>query len=316
VNVDVSSGPTDSRGCPPATIDLVAPLDGCPIPSVDQTELACIVNISEGRDHDVIARVAASGGRFVLDVHSDRDHHRTVLTMAGDELEEAVRAVARTTVATIDLRRHRGVHPRLGALDVVPFTPLDGDGHPVVGTGDLDGAIAARDRFAAWAGTTLDLPCFVYGPNRRLPDIRRQAFVEMDPDTGPPSPHPSAGACAVGARFALVAYNLWLSTGDIDMATSIAAAVRGPAVRALGLPTAGVTQVSCNLVDPLSVGPAQIYDEVERLARHAGTFVSRAELVGLVPAAVVEATPRDRWRQLDIDTDKTLEARLERSRSG
>jgi glutamate formiminotransferase len=100
------------------------------------------------------------------------------------------------------------------------------------------------------------------------------------------------------------------------VATSIAAAVRGPAVRALGFRTGAVTQVSCNLIDPLSVGPARIYDEVDRLARGAGTSVTRAELVGLAPAAVVEDAPRGRWRQIDLDPERTLEARLERSGTG
>jgi glutamate formiminotransferase len=289
---------------------------GCSPPTSGPADLACVVNISEGRDRRVIGAIGAAGGGAVLDVHSDPDHHRTVLTMAGGNLEEAVRAVARRTVEMIDVRVHRGVHPRLGALDVVPFTPLDTDGSPVTGDGDLTGAIAARDRFATWAGGALALPCFLYGPGRTLPAVRKGAFAGLDPDTGPAVAHPTAGACAVGARLALVAYNLWLSTGDLDVAASIASAVRGPAVRALGLCTAGVTQVSCNLVDPLTVGPALVYDEVDRLARDAGTSVVRAELVGLAPAAVVDAAPRRRWGELDLDPSRTLESRLEKSRSG
>jgi glutamate formiminotransferase len=275
-----------------------------------------VVNISEGRDLETIGAVTAAGGRCVLDIHTDADHNRMVLTMAGGDLEEAVREVARTTVQLVDLRRHRGVHPRLGALDVVPFTPLDYDGNPVGGEGDLSGAVAARDRFALWAGRDLALPCFAYGPERSLPEVRKRAFRGLDPDRGPALPHRTAGACAVGARFALVAYNVWLSTGDVDVARSIAAALRRRAVRALGLSTAGVTQVSCNLVDPMSVGPAEVYDDVDRLARAAGIWVTRAELVGLAPARVVEEAPRVRWRQLDLDPERTVEARLERSGAG
>ncbi len=274
------------------------------------------MNVSEGRDAEVIAALATAGGDTVLDVHRDPDHHRTVLTMAGEGLEEAVRAVARRTVELIDLRHHGGVHPRLGAIDVVPFTPLDARGSPVIGAGDLTDAVAARDRFATWAGRDLALPCFLYGPERSLPAVRKGAFAELDPDTGPAVAHQTAGACAVGARLALVAYNVWLATGDLDVATSIAAAIRGPAVRALGFRTGAVTQVSCNLIDPLSVGPARIYDEVDRLARRAGTSVTRAELVGLAPAAVVEAAPEGRWREIDLDPERTLEARLERAGTG
>jgi glutamate formiminotransferase len=291
----------------------VAPGGGC---SSGQATLACVVNISEGRDERVIGAIASAGGDRVLDVHSDGDHHRSVLTMAGHDLEEAVRAVARRTVELVDLGSHRGVHPRLGALDVVPFIPLDTDGGPLMGGGDLAAAVGARDRFGAWAGVALALPCFVYGPERPLPEVRRRAFSGLGPEYGPPTPHATAGACAVGARFALIAYNVWLSTGDVGVAASIASAVRSPALRALGFSTAGVTQVSCNLVDPLSMGPAQVYDEIDRLARHAGVTVVRAELVGLVPATVVEAAPQSRLRQIDLDRGRTFEARLERSRAG
>jgi glutamate formiminotransferase len=275
--------------------------------------LACVVNISEGRDQAVIAAVVSSGGPCVLDVHSDRDHHRSVLTMAGDDLEEAVRQVTRTTLELVDIENHVGVHPRLGSVDVVPFTPLDEGGHPVIGHGDLSGAVAARDRFIAWAGSALDLPCFAYGPERSLPDVRQRAFAGLDPDGGPLAPHATAGACAVGARFALVAYNVWLSTGDGAVAGAIARAIRRPAVRALGFETAGVSQVSCNLVDPVVVGPAWVYDEVDRLAGDAGAEVTGAELVGLIPVAVLDGIARHRWSQLDLGMDKTLEGRMEQS---
>ena len=272
--------------------------------------LACVVNVSEGRDRATVAALAEAGGRSVLDVHSDPDHHRSVLTMGGPKVEDDVRAVARRAVERLDLRRHHGVHPRLGVLDVVPFTPLDAGGVPASGAGDLGPAVAARDRFAAWAGTTLALPCFVYGPERSLPDVRRRAFADLAPDTGPDRPHPSAGACAVGARPALVAYNLWLDAAELTVARAIAGELRGPRLRALGLSTAGVTQVSCNLLDPFTVGPASVYDAVAQRARRYGTRVVRAELVGLAPAAVVAATPSERFEELDLDPMRTFEARL------
>jgi len=279
--------------------------------------LECVVNVSEGRDRAVISSIAQAGGACVLDVHSDPDHHRTVLTMAGDDLEEAVRAVASRTVACVDLRAHTGVHPRMGALDVVPFVALPpagarppGPGHDGAPPLDLASAVAARGRFAAWAAGALDLPCFLYGPERTLPEVRRHAFTSLAPDAGPPRPHPSAGACAVGARGVLVAYNLWLAGADLAGARAIAGAVRGPAVRALGLAVAGGTQVSCNLIEPLVYGPAEVFDAVAALAREAGASIARAELVGLVPAAVLGAVPPSRHHQLDLGPERTIEARL------
>ena len=271
--------------------------------------LACVLNVSEGRDGVVIGALEEAAGDTLIDVHRDPDHHRSVLTLAGTSTEDATRAVARVAVARIDLRSHVGVHPRLGVLDVVPFVPLDSDGAPLDALGP---AVGARDAFGAWAASSLELPCFFYGPERTLPEVRRHAFGSLAPDRGPASPHPSAGACAVGARVALVAYNVWLDTADVARAREIAAAVRAPAVRALGLAVGGVTQVSMNLVEPLRTGPADAYDAVARLARDAGVAIMRAELVGLAPAAVVAAVPTRRRTELDIDAERTIEARLER----
>jgi glutamate formiminotransferase len=274
--------------------------------------LECVVNVSEGRDSGVVSAIASAGADCLLDVHTDHDHHRSVLTLAGSspQLEEAVRAVARATVQHIDLRHHEGVHPRLGVLDVVPFVPLGSDGSSGGPGAELTAGLEARDRFGAWAGDELGLPCFFYGPERSLPEVRREAFGLLSPDTGPPVPHPSAGACAVGARHALVAYNVWLDTPDVAVARAVAVAIRGPSVRALGLAVGGITQVSCNLVDPSVVGPVEVYDAVDRLAREAGTRVERAELVGLAPDAVVEAVAPARRRELDLSPDRTIETRL------
>ncbi len=271
--------------------------------------LECVVNISEGRDGGVVAAIAATAGTALLDVHSDRDHHRSVLTLAGPDVERAARAVARRTLESVDLEGHDGVHPRLGVLDVVPFVPLGPDGGARPGL-DLGPAVAARDRFAEWAGAELGVPCFLYGPERSLPDVRRRAFVDLRPDAGPDRPHPRAGACAVGARPVMVAYNLWLTTADQTVATSIAAAIRGEEVRALSFVCGGTAQVSCNLVDPFRFGPAEAYDAVAHLAAAHGVAVARAELVGLAPMHVVEAVPAARRSELDLDPDRTVEARV------
>ncbi|HEX2041356.1 MAG TPA: hypothetical protein VHF24_01855 [Acidimicrobiales bacterium] len=261
--------------------------------------LECVVNVSEGRRAPAIAAIAAAGGGCLLDVHSDPYHHRSVLTLAGGhDLEDAVRAVAAEAVHRIDLRGHAGAHPRLGAVDVVPFVPL-------LDTA-LEDAVAARHRFAAWAARELGLPCFLYGPERSLPEVRRLAFAGIEPDAGPPVPHPTAGAVCVGARPVLVAYNVWLGPeADVSQARAVAAALRGPAVRALGLDVGGQPQVSMNLVDPLSFGPDRAYDEVAARAP-----VARAELVGLLPAAVLDRVPEHRWVELDLDPSSTIESRL------
>ena len=271
--------------------------------------LECVVNVSEGRDAAVLDALASSAGPALLDLHRDPDHHRSVLTLAGPDVEDAARRVAAEAVARIDLRRHTGAHPRLGAADVVPFVPLQGS--------EGADAVRARDAFARWAGTDLGVPCFLYGPERSLPELRRRAFTTLAPDSGPPRPHPTAGATAVGARAVLVAYNLWLARGaTVEQARSIAREVRGPAVRALGLDVGGRLQVSCNLVDPLALGPAAAFDAVAALAASAGTSVVGAELVGLVPGAVLDAVATERWAALDLHPSRTIEARLEQAGLG
>lgn len=255
--------------------------------------LECVINISEGRDRAAVERIGRAAGPELLDVHTDPDHHRSVLTVVG---LAAAQAVAAATVLSLDLRRHTGVHPRIGVLDVVPFVPL--------GPTTLDDAVAARDATARWLADELGVPCFVYGPERSLPEVRRRAFVDLAPDVGPPAPHPTAGACAVGARPVLVAYNLWLAEPDLARARALAGDLRGPAVRALGLAVGDEVQVSMNLVDPLVVGPAEVYDRVAAQAP-----IARAELVGLVPEAVLHAIAPDRWAQLDLAAERTIEWR-------
>lgn len=259
-----------------------------------------MINVSEGRRADVVDSLAVAGGNHLLDLHGDPGHHRTVLTLAGPDLDDVARAVTRVAVDHIDVRDHAGAHPRIGAVDVVPFVPLSGS--------SFDDAVAARDEFAAWAGADLGVPCFLYGPERTLPEIRRSAFTGLSPDVGPPSPHPTAGAMCVGARPVLVAYNLWLAEPDLATARDIATAIRSTEVRALGLDVTGHVQVSMNLLDPTTVTPADVYDAVASRAT-----VARAELVGLAPAAVLGAVPEERWAELDLDPSTTIERRLARA---
>ncbi len=264
--------------------------------------LECVVNISEGRHAEVVDEIAAAGRGLLLDVHHDPHHNRAVVTLAGGpaNLEAAVEAVAESAFERLDLRDHTGVHPRIGVVDVVPFVPLTGS--------TMEQAAALRARFADWAWSRFAVPAFFYGSERSLPDVRRGAFTDLHPDVGGPGPHRWRGAVAVGARPVLVAFNVWLAEADVAAARRVARALRGPAIRALGLSVGKRAQVSMNLLDPLRTGPAAAYDAVARLARTDG-----AELVGLVPRRVLEAIPPTRWDELDLSQDRTIESRLARA---
>jgi glutamate formiminotransferase len=269
--------------------------------------LECVVNVSEGRDRSVLAILSRAAGRCLLDVHSDPDHHRSVFTLGGPEaqVEAGVRDLARQAVSLLDLSHHLGVHPRIGVLDVVPWVALIGP--PFQDSPPPDGPVQARrarDRFAAWAGKELGLPVFLYGPDRSLPEVRKGAWRSLVPDVGPRSPHPTAGAVAVGYRPLLVAYNLWLRGANLTQAKVVAAQIRCQELRALGLQVGGNVQVSCNLLAPGLLGPAEAWKKVAALAE-----IERAELVGLIPETVLQATPRARWHQLDLSYERTIEAR-------
>ena len=279
-------------------------------------QLECVVNLSEGRDGGFVDTLGERCADVLLDVHRDTTHHRSVWTLGGptDLVEAATRVLAAAAVARFDLGDHRGVHPRFGVVDVVPFVPLGPDGstspRPPLGP-----AVAARDRFAQWAASHLHLPCFLYGPLpgggfRTLPEVRRWAFTSLTPDVGPPRPHPTAGACAVGARHPLVAYNLTVAGGSMALARQVAAYLRGPDVRALAFDLDGTPQVSINLVEPETVGPAEAYDLVSGRLAAAGARIAGAELVGLLPAGVLATTAASRWAELGLGPERTIEGRL------
>jgi glutamate formiminotransferase / 5-formyltetrahydrofolate cyclo-ligase len=279
--------------------------------------------VSEGRDRAVIDAIAEAAGDAVLDVHTDGDHHRSVITLAGAlaAVEAATRCVVDAAVTRIDLRRHAGAHPRLGAADVVPVVPL----RP--GEATWLSAVDARDRLAKWIGTELSVPCFLYGLERTLPEVRRAAFRGLDPDTGPDQPHPTAGATAVGVRRPLIAYNLWLEAATesddpgspaspaspgidlVDVARDLAAWLRSPSVRALGLPVAGGAQVSCNLLVPSGREMEAVFDTVSQASNTLRCRISQAEVVGLIPGSALAEIPRHRWLELGVGEDLTIEAR-------
>jgi glutamate formiminotransferase len=292
--------------------------------------LEAVPNFSEGRDPSVvhaIADAARDAGARVLALETDADHHRSVLTLAGApaSLAAGAFAAAAAAVRLVDLSRHRGRHPRMGALDVLPFVPLGG--------ATMDDAVRLALDTGRRLGDELGLPVFLYEhaasrPSRRnLADVRRPRFEglrdlvgrdpDWDPDFGPRRIHPTAGAVAVGARRVLIAYNVDLDGADVAAARRIASRIRErdgglPALKALGLflESRGCAQVSMNLCDHARTGLLDAFRAVEREAAAEGLRVRSSELVGLVPR---DAFPHDGERLLKLanfSPDRILENRL------
>lgn len=258
---------------------------------VDNPLLGCALNFSEGRELSAIEDIVCAAGvsAAVLDVAPDPDHNRTVVTLGGapEGLVTAVLGLSTEAVGRIDIRTQQGVHPRLGAVDVVPF-------YPVFDTA-MSVAVDTADRCCRALSARLRLPCFLYElssrpQGRTLPWIRQNAFTSLLPDHGPGRPHPTAGACVVGARGLLVAYNITLAESDVTVARRIAAQLRAggsalPGVRSLGLdlPSRRLTQVSVNIIDPLRTTLSDVFERVSTLAAKEGIPIGESELIGLVP---------------------------------
>jgi len=268
----------------------------------------CVINLSEGRDAPLLDELRASAGPSLRDLHADSFHNRSVFTLINGttELKRDVRALISSAFARLDLTQHEGVHPRFGVVDVVPFVALNHDGEDV--------ALALRDDTASWIAHSFNVPVFLYGPVhdvlRTLPEVRRTAFGALMPDLGPEHANATLGASALGTRGLLVAWNLWLRDVTIDEARTIARTLRTDEVRALAFQVGDQVQVSCNLVEPLLVGPSVIYDRAVALLPPQGS-VDHAELVGLAPMALLEMEDRSRWSQLDLSEERTIERRLE-----
>ena len=266
------------------------------------------MNVSEGRDLSWLHDTAHSLSGCV-DLHTDPDHHRSVFTLLGTEesLELDVVELARSAVGRLNLGNHQGVHPRIGVLDVVPFVPL--------GSATLEDATVLRNQTGRRLAEELGLGVYLYGPDvkggeRTLPEVRRRARTES-PDLGPVHGHPRAGAVAVGARLPLVAWNLWLEDCSLERAKQIAADIRSGQVRALGLQVTGAVQVSCNLLSPSTTTPAHVKEQVAARLE-GGERIQRAELIGLVPQAVLDAIAPSAWASLDLSEEKTIEAAARR----
>jgi glutamate formiminotransferase len=290
-----------------------------------------VPNISEGRRKEVVDAIADSlcavNGIYLLDCSSDEDHNRSVITFAG--LEEAVKegafALVKKSVELIDLRKHKGSHPRMGATDVLPFVPL----------GDSDMALCVRiaNEVGERIGKELGIPVYLYEHAarkemwRNLANVRKGEFEglreeigknpERKPDFGPEKIHETAGAIAVGARQFLIAYNVNLESKDVGLAKRIAKRIREkdgglPAVKALGLflEKQGCAQISINLVDFTKTGIEEVYKEIERLAEKEGVKIRESELIGLLPQASYSEGLENRVKLRDFTKDRIIEVRL------
>ena len=264
-----------------------------------------VPNYSEGRRPEVVdalaAAVAATPGVFLLDRTSDASHNRSVLTLAGeaDGVTRALEATVEIAVREIDMERHTGEHPRIGAVDVVPFVPL--------GDTTIDQAVAVARAFGRRVAERFEIPVYLYAraaarPDRvRLADVRRGGYEGLrdeiatngrEPDFGPARTHPRAGAIAVGARPFLIAWNVNLETADVELAKRIARRVREsggglPAVQANGfmIDELGCAQVSMNLLDFATTPLWRAWEEVRTIAAEDGVELRESELIGLAPLA-------------------------------
>jgi len=289
-----------------------------------------IPNVSEGRRPEVVEAIASAiravPGVRLLDYSSDASHNRSVFTLAGDAapLKAAILAMYEQALAHIDLRTHQGEHPRLGAVDVVPFVPIEGVtmAQCVDLARDVAGEVASR----------FGVPIYLYedasnDPARKnLEDIRRGEFEGLAakmaskgwaPDFGPSAPHASAGASVVGARMPLIAYNINLNTDRLDVAKKIAAAIRHSSggyrfVKAAGfeLKDRGIVQVSMNLTNYEKTPIFRVFETVRREAERYGVSILESEIVGLVPAAALNAAAEFYLQIAGFKPDQVLENKL------
>ena len=297
--------------------------------------IECVPNFSEGRRPEVLQEIVRAIGQIdgvtLLDFSSDATHNRSVVTFAGSA-EPVVRAA---TVAVgralelIDMERHQGAHPRIGAVDVMPFVPL--------GSTRIEECVDLARRFGEAIAKLYDIPVYLYADaalreeRRRLANVRHGQYEALreeigrnpdrDPDFGPARLHPRGGAVAVGARKPLIAFNVNLASSDVALAKRIARAIREssgglPGVQAMGLllEPANLAQVSMNLLDHETTGMWDVVAEISRLAGEAGVEIDHCELIGLAPAAALLNVAGNALRLRDFSPDQALELRLTKDR--
>jgi glutamate formiminotransferase / 5-formyltetrahydrofolate cyclo-ligase len=300
--------------------------------------IECVPNFSEGRRPEVVEEIVRAVGQIdgvtVLDHTRDETHNRSVVTFAGnaEPVVRAATAAVGRALELIDMERHAGAHPRIGAVDVIPFVPL--------GTTRLEECVDLARRFGEQIAMRFDLPVYLYGAaalrpeRRRLANVRRGQYEALRdeiatnpdraPDFGPARLHARGGAVAVGARKPLIAFNINLRSDDLALAIKIANAIRESsggmaAVQAMGvlLENPGrppMAQVSTNLVDWERTGMATVVREVRRLAREAGTDIDHCELIGLAPTGALLEVAADALGLEAFSADQALELRIARDR--
>src|SRR5436190_5825994 len=283
----------------------------------------CVPNFSEGRDAATIgalrSAITAVTGVQLLDVQSDTAHNRSVFTFVGNPaaVEEAAFAAMRVATDRIDLTKHSGEHPRMGATDVVPFVPVTGI--------TMDECVALAQTLGERVGKELRIPVFLYAraatrPERvLLPEVRKGEFEAMreralEPDFGPSKVHPTAGATAIGARPFLVAFNVYLDTQEIAVAKEIAKQIRTssgglPGVQASGFIVDGLAQVSMHLLDIDITSPAVVFNAIKARAEKQGVGVQYSEIVGLIPERALVGAAEAALR-LSNAADHVLEAKI------
>ncbi|MFN2484472.1 MAG: glutamate formimidoyltransferase [Candidatus Limnocylindria bacterium] len=297
--------------------------------------IECVPNFSEGRRPEVLEEIVRAIGQIdgvtLLDAHSDATHNRSVVTFAG-QAESVVRSASAAVgraLELIDMERHEGAHPRIGAVDVIPFVPI--------GQTRLEECVDLARRFGESIAKQYEIPVYLYAEaalrddRRNLSTIRRGQYEalreelgrnpERDPDFGPPRLHPRGGAVAVGARKPLIAFNVNLASGDLALARRVARTIREsngglPGVQAMGLllDETGLAQVSMNLLDYQTTGISQVVAEIGRLAGEAGVQIDHCELVGLAPTEALLAVAGETLRLRNFSADQALELRLARDR--
>ena len=295
-----------------------------------RTIIECVPNVSEGRDRAAIdamaSAVRSTPGVRLLDVSSDGSHNRSVLTFVGDAaaVREGVRSLFREAIARIDLRAHRGEHPRMGAVDVVPFIPVRGS--------SVEECVALSREVGAAIAEEFGIPVFLYEDSassehrRNLAEVRKGQFEgfgekmkdpQWAPDFGPAAPHPTAGAVAMGARPFLIAYNINLGTKDLTVADRIAKAIRHLSggfrfVKAMGVELAdrGIVQVSINMTNFRKTPLHRVFECVRSEADRYGVPIVGSEIVGLAPADALFAVAEHYLRLERFSAEQVLETKL------